>query len=390
MELDPLAGLRIANFLRVPRDEEPLLLRREFALDPGDGQPAGDGLVDDFLGNRLAGRPVHHRRGDFVRGDQRVERRRARLGTVGLVEAAVIDGPAAVADVDVRGLRERREQLVGGVGGEDRRSVSRVVGRIAPHRETVPVHRIEARVAVPRLVEVDPVHALSQQRFGVPGVIAHPVVGAVGEHRVDRTLAGRLFRQRIRGDLLRDGLGRETRRQDRADDAVPVAGGAQKHRNSAGENQALFDGLVTVAIAEGDLVVPDAGLHDGAVRGRGPVEHGIGATRAEHPRDVLLALSDRAEVPEQRAQRAALDPHVGPEDVLAVEVEERPPDRGLEETGAALVSRSGPRVLALPVILRQRRGKGRQQALDVAARVRRRHGRPRTRSCPRAATRTRR
>ncbi len=38
---------------------------------------------------------------------------------VGLVEAMMIDRPAPVADVDVRGLRQRREQLVGGMGGKD-------------------------------------------------------------------------------------------------------------------------------------------------------------------------------------------------------------------------------------------------------------------------------
>ena len=88
--------------------------------------------------------------------------------------------------------------------------------------------------------------------------------------------------------------------------------------------------------------------------------------RAEHARDVALALPDRAEVPEQRAQRAALDPHVGPEEVLAVEVEERAPDGDLRKRDAALVSRGRPGVLALPVVRRQRRGERRQQPLDVA------------------------
>ena len=38
---------------------------------------------------------------------------------VGLVEAMVVDRAAAVADVDVRGLRQRRQQLVRRVRGED-------------------------------------------------------------------------------------------------------------------------------------------------------------------------------------------------------------------------------------------------------------------------------
>ena len=163
---DPLARSSDPHLVGVPRREEPVLLRAELLLDARDGQPAGDGLVDRLLGQRLPGRAVHHGGRDVVRRDQRVERRGARLRAVRLVEAAVVDRAAAVADVDVRGLRQRREQLVRRVGREHRRPVRRVAGRIAAHGETVAVHRIEARVAVPGFVEVDAVDAL---RRAAPG-----------------------------------------------------------------------------------------------------------------------------------------------------------------------------------------------------------------------------
>ena len=89
-------------------------------------EPAGDRLVDGLLRERLARRAVHHRGRDVVRCDQRIERRGARLRAVRLVEAPVIDGAAAVADVDVGGLRQRGEQLVRRVRRKHRRAVLRV------------------------------------------------------------------------------------------------------------------------------------------------------------------------------------------------------------------------------------------------------------------------
>ena len=70
-----------------------------------------------------------------------------------LVEPRMIDRIAPVADVDERGLRERRQQLVGGVRREQRRTLF-VRGRIAEHGVTIPVERVEARIGVPGFVEV--------------------------------------------------------------------------------------------------------------------------------------------------------------------------------------------------------------------------------------------
>ena len=134
--------------------------------------------------------------------------------------------------------------------------------------------------------------------------------------------------------------------------------------------ETLLDRLVAIAIAERDLVVADARGHDRAVRRGRAVQHGVRAVRAEHARGVALARADRARVAEHRAERAALDAHVGAKQVLAVEVEERAADRRLQERDAALMARRGPRVLALAVVARERCGKRRQQRPRCNARSR--------------------
>ena len=58
----------------------------------------------------------------------------------------------------------------------------------------------------------------------------------------------------------------------------------------------------------------------------------------EHPGRISFALADGSGVAEQRAEGSAFDPHVGAEQVLAVEVEERAPDWRLEEGDAALMA----------------------------------------------------
>ena len=68
----------------------------------------------------VAGRPVHHRGRHLVGGDQRVERRRARLRGIGLVEAAMIDGSAAIADMDERRLGQAPGAACGSSGWRTR------------------------------------------------------------------------------------------------------------------------------------------------------------------------------------------------------------------------------------------------------------------------------
>ncbi|MNX95822.1 hypothetical protein D3C86_1281140 [compost metagenome] len=187
-EIDQFAAL-VMHLGGVPRLEEPVAAAGELAVNTRQRLAEIHRLADRVLGQAVAAVAIHHRRAHLVGGEHRIERRGAGLDHEGLVEAAVLDRVAAVADMDERGLRQRRQQLVSGVGGEHRRRVGLVLGRVAAHGEAPTIQRIEARVAVPGLVEVDTLAALRQQAFGAFGIQAHAVIGAVGHHRVDRLAA---------------------------------------------------------------------------------------------------------------------------------------------------------------------------------------------------------
>ena len=65
--------------------------------------------------------------------------------------------------------------------------------RVAVHRVAVAVERIEARVGVPGLVEVNPIDARIEQLLDAPRVVAEPVVGGVGDDRIARLVASMPF-----------------------------------------------------------------------------------------------------------------------------------------------------------------------------------------------------
>ena len=319
----PLFGSRTA--LRIPRREEPVLFREKFLPNARDRKAAGNGLIDGFLREHLPGGSVHDRGRNIVRRNQRVKRRSTRLRAIRLVEASVIDGATAVADVNERGLRQRGEQFVRRMRRKDRRAVLRVRRRIATHGVAVAIHRIETRVAVPRFIEMDSIDALCETRFRVSRVIAHAVIRAVGQHRIHGALVPARFGQRIVGDAFRYRFGLQLLRRNRPDDAVAIACRHQEYRNAARVYQPLFDGLVAIAVAQRDFVVTDTGRHDCAIRRGGAIGYRVRTVRAENPGRKSLALADRAAVPEHRAERAAFDAHVGAKQVFAEEVEEARP-----------------------------------------------------------------
>src|SRR5882672_3358757 len=212
---------------------------------------------------------------------------------------------------------------------ENRRPILRVRRRFPSHGISIAIHRIEARVAVPRFIEMDAVDALCESLLGGGRVVAHSVIRAVRQHRVDRALVAARLRKRIGGDAFLDGLGLERLWRNRTNDAVAIARRAQEHRDAARDGEALLDGLVAIAIAERKLVVTDARGHDGAIRCGRAVQHRVRALRAEDARDVALALPYGAAVAEERSERATLDAHVRAKEVLAVEIEERTANRRL-------------------------------------------------------------
>ena len=86
----------------------------------------------------------------------------------------------------------------------------------------------------------------------------------------------------------------------------------------------------------------------------------------EDPCGIFLAGGDRTGMVEQRAEHAALDPHIDAEHILAQEVEKGAPCRMLGEGDAALVSRCRPGMLAKPGIIREHARIGRQELRLVA------------------------
>ena len=121
------------------------------------------------------------------------------IGYSGEVDACIMNdslnrecgiGAAAVADVQERRLRQRGQQLVRRMRGEDRRAL--VILRIAVHRMPIAIERIEPRVRVPGFVEMDAVDARVEQLLHALRVVAQAVVRGVRDDRVDGALVDAL------------------------------------------------------------------------------------------------------------------------------------------------------------------------------------------------------
>ena len=153
---------------------------------------------------------------------------------------------------------------------------------------------------------------------------------------------------------------------DRADDAVAIAVRHEEDRDRPGHHQAVLDGLVAVAVTQGDVVLRQARHEDDAVGARRAVGDGVGAMRAEYAGGILLALADRPAVVEQRADRRHPDRKIRAKQVLAEVVEEDLRHRRLEKGRAAQVPGRAERIF-MHVRLREHRGEhGRQQVLAIA------------------------
>ena len=104
----------------------------------------------------------------------------------------VIDGTPAITYMYERCLRERREQLVSGMRGEDRGTG--MCRGIPPHGIVVLVHGIEARIPVPGFVEMNSIAGLFEQGLGAHCIVTKPVIGAVRQHCVHGFLIGNRLR----------------------------------------------------------------------------------------------------------------------------------------------------------------------------------------------------
>ena len=215
------------------------------------------------------------------------------------------------------------------------------------HRVAVPVERIEPRVGVPGFIEVNPVDARIEERLDAPRVVAEPVVGGVGHDGIDRSGVAVFRHERVRLDRSLDGLLLEPVGRDGSDDPVAVSQRHEVARDGSRHDEAVFDRLVAVPVAQGDLIPGDGRHEDDPVRHGRAVGDAVRAMRAEHPRRIPLVLAHGSRVVEQRPEAADADRQVGAKQVLAEVVEEDPADRRFEERGAAVVARCVPRVLVL-------------------------------------------
>ena len=116
-----------------PAPRRVLLLVLELAPDRPHLLAQLDAEPDGVVPQHLAGPPLHHLRADVERGEQRIERRGRGVQHEELVEAAMLDAPAlaldvAVLDVDLRGLGEARELLVGRLRRHDAGTIRAEIG----------------------------------------------------------------------------------------------------------------------------------------------------------------------------------------------------------------------------------------------------------------------
>ena len=216
-----------------------------------------------------------------------------------LVEAPMLDpaflaSDVAVLDVDLRGLREARQLLVGRLGRDDARCVG--IETRQPHGETPGIERMKLHEAGPGLVEQDVVAEMADTLEDHLGTVNGAVIGALlddGDAERARLAPGfRVLHQRMVADALAQGGFVERVPAHRADQPPGVAHRRNIDRNAAGDHQrAMMGGLVIVAVEQHEVAVGDERAERYLVGGRGAVEHEVGLFRTEDLGGFLSAPS---------------------------------------------------------------------------------------------------
>ncbi len=310
--------------VRLPDVDEPLPLFCQFSVDPGDKTTERHSFPNGFLSEGAASGAFHHGSADIVGSDDGVVGGRGGVHHECFVKTGMINGIASVPDVDHGSLRERRQQFVGGLGREDRRTRRLLAVRYVMHGEAIVIHGVEAGVAVPRFVEMEPIHTLTEEFFHPFHIVAQAVIGGVGHDSVDGVsiTGGRVEGVIPHGSL--DGLGRQAMGRDGTDEAVMVAGWQEIGGDGSGHGNGMLNGFMAVAVAESRLIARHAGHEDNTVGRGGAIRHVVGPVRAEHTSGVGLALANRTGVIQQRTEFTHRNGQVRTEDVFAEKVEERP------------------------------------------------------------------
>ncbi len=224
-------ALRFIDLFRLPDIEEPAVA---FLAQPlhftAKMQRALHRTVDQAA-PRIA---AQHGGGGLHRRHDAVVRRSGGVHHVGFVEGALV---VVALDMNHRGLREGRQQLVGGLG-----FVENLTGHpIAAHAALAVVNRVEVGVRHPGGVEVDRRHL--QRLLDVVGVVQQAVIGGIGDHRMHRPGG-------VRGLLHPGGdagAGKLALR-NAAEDAVGVAQRAQIDRHDIAHHQQVAQRFVAIAV----------------------------------------------------------------------------------------------------------------------------------------------
>ena len=239
----------------------------------------------------------------------------------GFVEERRIDRHLAVADVDHRSLRERREQLVRGMRDGHGRIV--LAALAAVHAVAAFVQRIEARVREPGLVVMDAIDRLAERGGRRADVVAEPVVGRVRQRRHDRWSRSVGLTSALSASFCSTLCRLDLRLRHRADQAAGIAPRHQVHRNRTGQIERVVERLVAVAVDEHDVAIGHGRLQDDLVASRAAADREVREIRAEHARGVFLGRPARAAVIVQRTERADRDREIRAQHLLAVELEKR-------------------------------------------------------------------
>ena len=148
------------------------------------------------------------------------------------------------------------------------------------------------------------VDAFSQQIFHPGHIITQTVVCGVGDNRMHRLRVNTVFNQRIFTNGFRDCGLSQTIRMYRADNAVLVARRNQICRNGARHRNCVFYLLMTVAVAQGNLIAGYAGHQNHPVGSRRTVGNRITAVCSENPRNIFFAFPYRSRMVQQRTKFA--------------------------------------------------------------------------------------
>ncbi|MNL10027.1 hypothetical protein D3C87_1308150 [compost metagenome] len=203
------------------------------------------------------------------------------------VEAVTIQLPGAtVLHVNHRRLAERREQFVGGMGGEHQRAIV-TAGRA--HAVTPGEKLMERRVGVPGLIEMQHLDAVAQLLLDQLGVVTEAVIGRIGHYR-ELDLGCSALGQRAGIDLGLDRLRAEFAQGNRADDAQLITLRAQVQRNGAGHDDRVQHRLVAIAVHQHQVIARHHGVPDDLVGGRGAVDDEEGMVGAEVARRPSLGF----------------------------------------------------------------------------------------------------